>query len=265
VSPTVVAAIADYEILEALPAGANGRTGSYLARRPPRLVLDFDFDTVVVKVLQEGSTARAFRVVSEDLLRFAALRSPYLVTLFEVGRHDGLVFCSMQHVTGGSLAAPGDPTQVLKAVADAARGAADLHAAGLVHGAITPSNVLVAPYGAKLAEPSLDRSFSPGLLVRAGAARAIEFADPALLLGEPLSPHHDVWSLGAVLHRVTAGVGFYGALPADPLGALRRVVRAEPAISPALPPDVADVVRACLAPPHVRPAAATVASRLARR
>lgn len=260
-----MAAIADYEILEALPPGANGRTDTYLARRPPRLALEFDFDTVVVKVLREGSTARAFRAVSEDLLRFAALRSPYLVSLFEVGRHGGAVFCSMQHVTGGSLAAPGDPTQVLKAVADAARGAADLHAAGLVHGGITPSNVLVAPYGAKLAEPNLDRSFAPGLLARAGAAGAVEFVDPARLLGEPLSPHHDVWSLGAVLHRVAAGVGLYGALPSDPVDALRRVLGGGPAISSALPPDVADLVRACLAPPDDRPAAAAVASRLARR
>jgi serine/threonine protein kinase len=251
--------IADYEFVQSLGAGPRGDV--FLARRPARLPLDAE--VVAVKVLRAVSTSDTFRRATEDLRFFAAQRSPYLVTLYDVGQEAGVFYCSMEHIPGGTLAAPADPTRALRGVADAARAASDLHAVGLVHRGITPRNVLVAPYGAKLADPNLSHLFTPGLLVPAGGSAAtVEYSDPDLLRGAPARPHHDVWSLGALLHRVAAGVGLYGDLPADGLAALRRILPATVSISSALPAPLGDLVRACLAPATERPSAAEVADRL---
>lgn len=260
-SVEVAEAVAEYEIVR--PIGSGPRGDVYLARRPARLAVDVEL--VVLKTMRGVSTAATFRRASEDLRCYAAARSPYLVTLYEVGQQAGTFYYAMEHISGGTLLAPADPTQALRAVADAARAAGDLHAAGMVHGGIAPHNILVAAYGAKLAELNLDHVFTPGVVVPVGASAAVEFRDPSLLLGQPPRPHHDVWALGATLHRVAAKVGIYGELPADATAAVRRVRQAVPSISPALPAALADLVRACLAAPADRPSAAEVAERLDRR
>jgi serine/threonine protein kinase len=253
------ARVADYAIQRSLGSGPRGEV--YLATRPRRLPVDVD--VVALRLHRALSTAETFHRAAEDLRFAAAQRSPYLLTIFEAGQQSGAFYVAMEYLAGGSLAAPTDPTRALRDVADAARAAADLHAAGLVHRGISPGNVLVAAYGAKLADPNLTHIFTPGRVLAAdGGAARLGYTDPGLLRGEPARPHHDVWALGAVLHRVAAGTGLYGDLPADGPSALRRVLTTPPAVSAALPAALADLVHACLAGPADRPSAAEVAERL---
>jgi len=256
--------IADYEFERQLGAGGRGRY--FLARCPVRL--GRDTSSVAVKVFARESTSEAFRRATARLRAFAAVRSPYLAGYYDTGLHDGVLYQAMEYLAGGSLHAPTRPLSPalrVRAVGDAARALSALHLAGIVHAAVKPANVLIDPYGAKLADPDLSQLVGPGQrYAGVGPTTGIEFADPALLLGEPPAPAHDVWSVGLLLHWVVAGGSGYGRVPRqDGLAALRTVIAGRPRLAEGLPGPVAEIVRACLAPPADRPAAAAVADRVA--
>src|SRR5258705_4717312 len=124
--------IADYEFVRSLGSGNHGEF--FLAARPLRLPIDVEF--VAVKVLSGESTADTFRPATRDIKAFAAVRSPYLVSLYDAGQHDGIFYYSMEYVPGGTLAGPAYPidrSAAVRAVADAARAVAALDAVGILH------------------------------------------------------------------------------------------------------------------------------------
>jgi eukaryotic-like serine/threonine-protein kinase len=263
VQELTVRGIADYEFVRALGSGNHGLF--FLAKRPARLPVPDEF--VAVKVLSGESTTDTFRRATREMQAFARVTSPYLVTLYDAGQHDGVFYYSMEYLPGGSLAEPTSavsPADGLRAVVHAARAVAALHAAGIVHRDVKPGNVLLHDGGGKLSDLGLSQVFTPGVtLTGMGPIGSVEYMDPVLLQGEPPTPDNDVWSLGVMAHRVLTGAGVYGDLPAgDGLLALRRILSAPPQVSPHAPAEVAELVTACLAPVGQRPGAAEVADRL---
>ncbi len=256
--------IADYEFLRPIGAGGNGRL--FLARAQQRR--PGAADVVAVKVFARESISDTFPRVAARLSACGAVRSPYLSPLYDVGMHDGILYCAMEYLVGGSLAQPAQPVEAalqVRAVGDAARALAALHRAGIAHGAVKPGNVLLDPYGAKLSDPDLNHLLAPGLRHPGQASTdSLAFVDPAALLGEPLAAAHDVWSVGVLMHWVATGSHGHDDLPAqDGVAALRQVVHNRPRLSSTLSGPLRDVVRDCLAEPALRPGAAEVADRIA--
>lgn len=251
--------IADYDVVETLHR--PGAETYVLARPPARLGLPAD--RIVIKMIDGRHDPERFQRMSEELRHFAAVRSPFLVTLYDAGSDDGLLWFSMDHYPMGTLAAPTGampPRQRLKAVADAARGAHALHEAGIAHRDIRPANVLLGPSHAVLADLELARFLLPGRTVTSSAPVGdLEYVDPALIRGEKAGRASDIWALGLTLHRVTADTTAYPGLSPDAgmLPAVRRILSGGPEISPRLEPAVAELVRKCVAPdPSDRPATA---------
>jgi serine/threonine-protein kinase len=192
-------------------------------------------ETVAVKVLGRAG-ADGFDALAEELRRFAGLRSPHLVPMYDVGSDGDVVYCAMRHQPLGPLSAPARELtrrERLLALASAARGAHDMHEAGLVHRGIGPTNVLVDRGGAVLAEPALDHLLASGSPTGAPAtgARAgrLELVDPALMRGRPAGRASDIWSLGVTLHLVLTGHGLFPSLvSADPFASVRIYLRSQP-------------------------------------
>jgi len=211
-----------------------------------------------------------------ELRAFAAVRSPYLVTVYDAVLEDTFAY-AMQYFPLGSLSAPARPlarTEVHRALENAARAAHALHEAGMAHSDIKPANVLLtegsggsaAGIGGRLSDLGLARFLAPGAtLTSMGRASSVEYVDPDVIGGARPSRRTEIWALGATVHRALAGTGLYGELPdAQPLLAIRKVLGAQPQIDPALRPDEAELVRLCLAPDDGRlPTAEAVADRLA--
>lgn len=252
------AGIADYRFIRTLGTGNNGVF--YLAQCPPRLPVSDEL--VAVKVLSGASSQDTFRRATRELTAFAAVSSPYLVTLYDAGQEGSDLYYSMEYVAEGSLAHPAKPPTrdaVLAAVAHAARAAHALHEAGLAHNDIKPGNILLHPAGGKLADLGLSRVLRPGLTITGlGSSASVEYLDPALLHGDAPSRATDIYALGATLHRAVSGQGLYGDLPADnPIVAMRRVMSRQPEPSASLDAALREIITGAISPDRAsRPATA---------
>lgn len=250
--------IADYTFIKAMGEGAHGTF--YLATPPARLGLPATH--VAVKVLTGSTDEETVRRTTRELRAFASAQSPYLVTLYDAGQQDGSFFYAMEYFPKGSLGAPVTPltrSEVLVAVAQAARAAHALHESGVVHRSIKPENILLGDDSAKLSDLGLAQALAPGQTVTGlGPIGTVEYLEPQILLGQRGSRASDIWSLGITLHRALTGEGVYGELSqADPLFAVRTVLSQKPVLSASLDPRDAAVIARCLAPEATdRPATA---------
>lgn len=104
---------------------------------------------VALKLLAPGVTDQRWNGEARALAR---LNHPNVVTLYEVGDYEGRAFLALELVEGQSLAEwldeePRRPSEVLPIIIAAARGVHAAHEAGLVHGDIKPSNILLGKDG----------------------------------------------------------------------------------------------------------------------
>ena len=248
-----------YEAVRLLDEGSSGTT--WLARRPARLRVDGDH--VVVKVLRHAFSDAQFEALSSDLAMLTSLGAPELVPLYEVAIADGRVHVVMGYAGLGSLECPRRPllrVEVLRALLAAARAAEAIHERGAVHGNIKPANVLLHEAGGGVSGWLSDASSAalPPLV------EPVEYADPDVLRGAPISRSSDVWSLGVTMHRALTGAPLYGEVPdVDRNAAIHHVLGTPPRLGGGLRPGEALVIGACLAPAAgERPTTTEVADRI---
>jgi hypothetical protein len=144
---------------------------------------------------------------------------------------------------------------IVELAAQIAEALAYLHARGMVHGDLKPSNVLVAGDGtARLVDLGTTGEAGLGALDRGGT---LGFIAPELLRGEPTGPEADLYGLGVLLYLLlTRQAPFRDADPAA-LGYLPLTTLPEPpsSLKPRLPRALDDLVLALLARrPASRPA-----------
>lgn len=132
-----------YRILHTLGSGGMGTV--YAATDP-----DLDRN-IAIKVLHDrpGRKVRAESLLHEAQA-MAQFSHPNVVTVHDVGTHEGRVFVAMDWVRGPTLRSwmKGRPWDaVLRAFLQAGQGLAAVHAAGLVHRDFKPANVMLHPGG----------------------------------------------------------------------------------------------------------------------
>lgn len=189
--------IGRYLIVEKIGEGGAGAVYSAFDAKLDR--------KVALKLLQQGPAGpmstldpRWPKLVQEARM-LAKLSEHEVVTVFDVGEHDGVGYLAMEYVEGGDLAGwierhrgPGakDPRPLRDTLAlmrQAGEGLACAHRAGLVHGDFKPANVLVDSKGrAKVSDfgiarlrahaqlPSSDLDTSPGLEATGGSSASGE-------------------------------------------------------------------------------------------
>jgi serine/threonine protein kinase len=256
--PPLPRAVGRYEILEEIGRGPTAVT--FRARDP---LLD---RTVVVRaVLLPTDTPQKERDAFEARLleegrRASLLSHPGLVAVHDCGRDPatGVLFVVQEHVTGMPLQqalVPGEPQLwevALRLVGGVGRALQQLHAAGLVHRDVRPSNILLHSSGTpKLADSGVARYETSRLTMTSvrQAFGAPLYMSPEQAVGERVDARSDLFSLGAVAYRLLTG---RDAFEADgPQKILARVVHDRPlppsAVVPGLPSGVDEVLAKALA------------------
>ena len=196
-APAPIGSVAHYTLLERLePAGPGDL---YRARDTHR------GRTVAVRLLPPGFTPDSARLV-EDARSLIALSHPNVITLFDVGLHEDRVFLAFEFLKGQSLRAEmaGRPLNVRRAVDFAVQmtdAVADAHAAGFVHGGLSPDSVVVTAKGhAKI--PAFELAAHGGYEQAGGEMRLRDYDSPEEARGERPDERSDIHSVGAILYEM---------------------------------------------------------------
>jgi serine/threonine protein kinase len=255
--------VAHYRIIEKIGSGGMGEI--YLAedtKLERQVALKF-----LPRHLTEDREARTR--FEREAKAAAALNHPNIITIHEIGEHEGQVFIAMEYIDGQTLKeliavnrapstvsqSPSTPhplpiTQVLDIATQIAEGLSAAHEKGIIHRDIKPQNILVDKDGrvkildfglAKLkgASPLTQESFAMG---------TVHYMSPEQGLGREVDARTDIWSLGVVLYEMLAGrLPFLGDYDQ---AVIYAIVNEEMAPMPDAArkafPGLANIIRRCL-------------------
>jgi len=252
--------IGPYQLLGRLGAGGMGRVflGVSAAGRPvavkivhAELAADPDFRA---RFSSEVAAARKVSGLFTALVVDADVDAPvpWLATAYVADPSLSEAVRNRGPLTSWSL---------LALAAGLARSLTAIHAAGVVHGDLKPSNVLLALDGPRVIDFGISQAAEVAPLARAGLVVGTpSFMSPEQAAGEEVGPLSDVFSLGAVLAFAATGRKPFGA--GQPATVLERVVR-EAADLEGAPAEVRPLIEQCLAKdPLRRPTAAELLARV---
>lgn len=239
--------IGEYEVIERVGEGASG------------VVYRAEGD-VAVKVLRNTDPMVAKRFVREARLA-ATIESRHLVRILDVG--DG--FFVMPYYPRGSLAEalPLAIDQWVRVAAEIAQALDALHAAGIVHRDVKPSNVLLGGDGAVLADFGLARGVDSTQLTHDGQLLGTaHYLAPELIEGAAATPASDVYAFACLVYEAATGAPPFAGRNEAEIGYAHLV---EDPPRPDLPGELPDAILLGLAKdPRDRPTSATALHRMLR-
>jgi Tol biopolymer transport system component len=251
--------IGPYEVSAAIGAGGMGEV--YRAR-DERLNRDVALKVLPASFASDADRLRRFTLEAQSA---GGLNHPNVLTIYEIGRHEGQPFLAAELLTGETLRAKlsAGPIPVSKAV-DYARqtcaGLAAAHARQIVHRDIKPENLFVTTDGrVKILDFGLARQ--AGNLVDAGddtrmhtgtspgvVLGTVGYMSPEQVRGQPIDHRSDLFSLGIVLYEMLSGTRpFVRDSAVETMNAILTEDPPEPTASGrAVPPALAQVLRHAL-------------------
>ena len=211
--------IQQYRLLSMLGEGGMGKV--YLAED------DRLSRRVALKFLPESFLADAhqLRRFEQEARAASALNHPNIVTVYEIGQHEGTPYIAYELVEGETLRQRlrNGPLSWQEAVAISAQIAAALkaaHSAGIIHRDIKPENVMLRADGlvkvldfgiAKRFDlPTIERQNSPETILASTTQTGQILGTPGYLSpeqirGEEIDAGTDIFSLGVVLYEMLVG------------------------------------------------------------
>jgi serine/threonine protein kinase len=214
-APTVVATAGRYEVIDKVASGGMGTV--YKAR-------DQELDLLVaLKFLPPHSDSDEMareRLITEAQIA-SALVHRNVCTVYGIdSTDDGQLFIVMAFYEGQTLKQKlrngalelGEALELAGQISD---GLGYVHARGVVHCDLKPSNLMVTADGVKILDFGLARPMNAGPTLSSSIAPGtVAYAAPEQARGEQTDARTDIWALGAVLYEMLTGRRpFDGAYP----------------------------------------------------
>jgi serine/threonine-protein kinase len=199
-----------YRIEKLLGAGAMGEV--YLAE-DPQIDRKLAIKTVRIAGRPQDVEERKRRLLREARAA-GRLLHPNVVTLFDAGEAEGLLYLAFEFVEGTDLAARLEAgerpslREVLRIVRQAAEALDYAHGQGIVHRDIKPSNILLDRHGrVKVADFGIAKVAGQNteLTVAGSVMGSPQYLSPEQVRGEDLDGRSDIFSLGVVLYEILSG------------------------------------------------------------
>jgi non-specific serine/threonine protein kinase len=202
--------VAQYRIEEKIGAGGMGEV--YLAfdtKLDRRVALKF---LPANLVSNEEIKSRFVR----EAKAAAKLHHPHIVTIFEVGEHNGRPFIAMEYVEGAILHqyAHGDTppiATIIEYAVQLCQGLGEAHRAGIVHRDIKTRNIAVDKSGrTRILDFGLAAVQDGDHLTKTGSTLGtVSYMSPEQVSGREIDQRSDLFSLGVVLYElITARTPF---------------------------------------------------------
>lgn len=227
--------------------GRGAQAQVYLARDT---VLD---RPVAIKVLNDevaAEPAALDRFLREARLA-ARIHHPACIAIFDFGQESGIAFMAMEYFRGRTLRdrmaeSRLDPLRALRIAHAIAEALGAVHAAGIVHRDVKPTNVMVDELGSsKLTDFGVARAVGEETTSAGSMVGTMKYMSPEQARGKDADRRSDIFSLGVVLHEMLAGhAPFGGSLDA----LIRRVTQPPPELprEVLVPELVRNVVLRCM-------------------
>ena len=137
-----------------------------------------------------ATTRQSFATVSPAKRAAGSLSHPNIVTIYDVGEHDGLPFIAMEYVRGetfADLVGLRPPLTVLRKVQlteEVCAGLAHAHEAGIVHRDIKPANLIVGPEGTvKILDFGIAKLTATGITLPGAIMGTLNYMSPEQVRG----------------------------------------------------------------------------------
>jgi serine/threonine protein kinase len=231
-SPAPIGVVAHYNLLEQLEPSGPGDLYRARDTKAGR--------TVAVRLLPADFTPDPAALINQAR-GLTALSHPNVTTLFDVGEHEGRVYFAFEFQKGQSLRAEaaGRAMNVRRAIEIAiqiADAVADAHAAGFVHGGLSPESIVISAKGrAKI--PAFELAAQGGFEHDGREARLRDYESPEEANGQPPDDRSDIYSVGAILYEMLTT-----------RRPMHRGASAPSASNPRVPKEIDAVVLKALAP-----------------
>ncbi|HEU4388019.1 MAG TPA: serine/threonine-protein kinase, partial [Blastocatellia bacterium] len=258
--PILGSSLSHYRVLSLLGSGGMGEVYLAVDTRLGR--------NVALKLLpQRYEDEKRIDRFRQEASAASSLNHPNILTVYEIGEHQGRHFIATEHVEGETLRQQIDwrmiSTKYAVDVASQVAGAlAAAHAAGIVHRDVKPENLMVRPDGlvkvldfgiAKLSRQSTSfaaAGSSVSSVETAGVVfGTVSYMSPEQVRGQDVDSRSDLFSLGVVMYEMLAGARpFRGNTPGEIVAALLE--REAPPLSAAtasIPAELERIVTRSLA------------------
>ena len=195
--------------------------------------------TVAIKTLNANLDAEELLEMKARFVREAKaagrLNHPHIVTVYDAGVAGDVAYIAMEYLEGRSLqelmksGAVRSFDQAAELIAQVAEGLDYAGRFGIVHRDIKPANIMVSPGGvAKITDFGVALVPSSSITQTGMVLGSPKYVSPELVLEQPVDPRADIFSLGAVLYELLAGVTPFERPDGDVLELLDRVAKDTP-------------------------------------